>query len=63
MASSSAEPIDLVKAEFRVLEIYASCAVAIYFYEFIVGGSSKGIKWYKSGLWNVPEVVCFFLEK
>ncbi|GBC07660.1 hypothetical protein RclHR1_00760030 [Rhizophagus clarus] len=49
--------------EFRGLQIYASCAIAIYLYELIVCSLSKDIKWYKTKLWSVPEIVCFFLEK
>ncbi|RIA98524.1 hypothetical protein C1645_870612 [Glomus cerebriforme] len=68
--NSSAVPIfaiskntAILMTEFRGLEIYASCAIAIYFYELIVCSLSKDIKWYKMKLWSVPEVVCFFLEK
>ncbi|CAB4407084.1 unnamed protein product [Rhizophagus irregularis] len=53
----------ILMSEFRGLQIYASCAIAIYFYELIVCSLSKDIKWYKSKLWSVPEIVCFFLEK
>ncbi|PKC67863.1 hypothetical protein RhiirA1_508500 [Rhizophagus irregularis] len=53
----------ILMSEFRGLQIYASCAIAIYFYELIVCSLSKDIKWYKTKLWSVPEIVCFFLEK
>jgi hypothetical protein len=60
---SISENTAVLMSEFRGLQIYASCAIAIYFYELIVCSLSKDIKWYKTKLWSVPEVVCFFLEK
>ena len=53
----------ILMEEFRGLQIYASCAIAIYFYELIVYSLSKDIKWYKTKPWSVPEVSCLFLEK
>ncbi|CAI2162096.1 20695_t:CDS:2 [Funneliformis geosporum] len=49
----------MLMEEFRGLEIYASCAIAIYFYE-LISCSFKVVKWYKSRLWTIPEVVLEF---